>query len=446
MREEYIYTAKSSNKRFSHYCVNELPDGDDYEQIIVDPESEGQVIIGFGGAFTDTASGALSQMNSDLQKIAMMSYFDSNVGLGYNAGRIPIGACDFSRELYSMDEEEGDESLSHFSTESDKKGIIPLIKWAKTYLNDKDGLYLYALPWSPPAWMKTNGDMLHGGSLKEQHYEAMADYICKFVDEYKKEGIDIRGITSQNVPDEIQNWPSCIYSETEEKKMLHLLADRITDDNIKLLCWDSNRNRMQSRVKALLADEYLRKEIDGVAFHGYSEGYYEELDKVHSIDPDLKLCATEFCSVKPDGDDDWYIGEKYAHDIISDLNHWTSLWLDWNLFLDENSGPKFVDNPCTSPIVLNQNEQTIIYRSSYYYIGHFSRYIKRGAVKISTKTLDGSKLECCAVRNPDGSYAIIIMNRTEQAKEVEVIVRSHKSGIVLEPHSICTLLLKSERQ
>lgn len=446
MSVEWIYTAKDSKDRLCHYRISERSVEDRAEAWIkIEPDIKYQTIIGFGGAFTDTAAGALSQMSEELQERVLKSYFDPEEGIGYNIGRVPIGACDFSRELYSLAEKDNDIRLEGFSIEYDKKGIIPMIHKAKTYMQDAEELYLYALPWSPPEWMKTNATMLHGGHLKEGYYAVMAEYLMKFIDEYKEAGIQIRGITTQNEPDEIQKWPSCIYSHEEEREMLRLLEPEAQKRGLKILCWDSNRTGMRERVEYMMEDQVLRRTLDGVAFHGYSEGGYEELDRLHEEFPALTLCATEYCTVMADQDQEWFLAEKYAQDMLMDFNHWTSLWMDWNLCLDENSGPKFVDNPCSAPIILDKKEQKIVYKSTFYYIAHFSKYIQRGAVRINTVTGEHSPIHCCAFENPDRSLSVIIINDTDKKNELEVRIADRSYMIHMDEHSIGTLRVMQDR-
>lgn len=439
-----ITTAKNSGKRWERVACDGIAASKNAIKIAVHPEKQNQKILGFGGAFTDTAAAALRQLAPPLQELALRKYFDPNVGLGYNAGRVPIGSCDFSRELYSYDDFEGDVSLANFSVDRDSSGVIPFIKDAQRMLAGDQALDLYALPWSPPAWMKTNHSMLNGGKLKPEYYPVMASYIGRFVDAYREKGIEIHAVTAQNEPNEIQKWPSCIYTAEEERDFLLYLIPEMRLRGVAVLCWDCNKDFMRQRVEFFMKDKDVSPCIDGVGFHWYSGGFYDELAALHSEYPELQLCATECCVVMPDDLSDWKVGERYAFDMIEDFNHGASVWLDWNLYLDEESGPKLFENPCAAPIILDKKQQKLICMSSYYYIGHLSRYIRRGAVHVESRVNDAAAetgIVCCAVQNPDGQIVVVIMNTNDQVQSICIEAGDQRYGLVMEEHSIATILV-----
>lgn len=455
MKIKWIYTARDTGERLTE---KELPLACQKTELLinVDTEKQYQKIYGFGGAFTDTAAAALARMNCTIQQEAIGAYFDPEKGLGYNMGRIPIGGCDFSSVPYSHAQVPGDVELKHYSVEQDKKGILPLIKRAKECMAEnesEESLLLYALPWSPPGWMKSNGEMNWGGKLLPQYYPVMAAYLVKFVQAYEAEDISIWGLAAQNEPVEVQRWPSCEYSGEEERIFLrdYLIPalEKAGYAEKKLLFWDCNKDFLVKRAHELLQDEILRNRLFGAAFHWYSGDYFDELDKVHCSFPQTELLATECCVVMPEKLEDWSVGERYAHEIIGDMNHWTCAWMDWNLYLDKNSGPGIADNPCAAPIILDESNQRIIKMSSYYYIGHFSRYIKRGAVRLHVEvekpaysTIAEKKPECCAFLNPDGKIAVIIMNPGDDSVQGTVCVGERLVSVEMGPHSIGTILIE----
>lgn len=450
MRVKGIYTARDSECRFAERTLEvfdeasatEKKAGDESCEVIrIKPQEQYQEVLGFGGAFTDTAAAALSAMKPELQEEAVRAYFDPVCGIGYNMGRIPIGGCDFSRAPYSHAEVPGDTELLCHSIDMDKRGIIPLIRRAGTYIAEE--LLLYALPWSPPGWMKDSRDMNWGGHLLPQYYPVMADYIAKFVQKYEDEGIAIWGVAAQNEPIEIQRWPSCEYTGAEERIFLkdHLIPalEKSGFGDKKILFWDCNKDFLASRAEEVLGDGALRGKVFGAAFHWYSGDYFEELDRVHSRFPEMRLLATESCVVMPESLDDWTSGERYAHSMIGDLNHWTCAWMDWNLFLNQDSGPGIADNPCAAPVILDEQRQKLIRMSSYYYIGHFSRYIRRGAIRLGI--VPGQNLECCAFLNPDRTIAVVVMNTQDAAVCADICIDAHRIPVRLQPHSIETILV-----
>lgn len=444
-----IYTARDTGERFSEKGLSHSRQ----EKVLlkVYPEETRQKILGFGGAFTDTAAMALFHMNKDMQESAINAYFNPETGLSYNMGRVPIGCCDFSTVEYSHAEVPEDKELSFFSIEQDKRGIIPLLREAKRIIeksSSKEELLLYALPWSPPGWMKTNGQMNWGGRLCREYYETMAAYLIKFIEAYEKEGIQIWGIAAQNEPIEIQRWASCEYSGEEEKIFLknYLIPalEKSGYQDRKILCWECNKDFMRERAEEILSDQQLAQKVFGVAFHWYSGDYFEELERTHCKYPEIQLLATECCVVMPENLKEWSVGERYAHDMIGDFNNWTCAWMDWNLFLDRHSGPQIAGNPCAAPIILDEKKQEMILMSSYYYIGHFSRYIKRGARNLRTATDEEAAmkgLECCAFLNPDGEMAVVMMNTSEEGMEGCVQAGEEMFWVELGAHSIGTILI-----
>ena len=165
------------------------------------PEIEYQTIKGFGGAFTEAAAVTLDKLSPENRDKIIQLYFDKEEGIGYNFGRVHINSCDFSLGNYSC-VEENDETLGSFNINRDKQWVIPMIKDALKY----GDIRILASPWSPPAYMKTNGEMNHGGKLKEEYFELWSDFYVKFIEEYKKAGIDIWGISVQNEPKATQKW------------------------------------------------------------------------------------------------------------------------------------------------------------------------------------------------------------------------------------------------
>lgn len=455
MKLKWIYTARDTGERFAEKALSPVKGGEDF-RLFVFPGKERQKIYGFGGAFTDTAAMALFRMEESIRKKAVAAYFDPENGLGYNMGRVPIGCCDFSSVPYSHAEVPQDRALSHYSIAQDKKGILPLIHMAKE-LGEKrkvpEELLLYALPWSPPGWMKSNGEMSWGGKLLPDYYGTMADYLIRFIRSYEKEGVSLWGLAAQNEPVEVQRWASCEYTGEEEG---HFLAEYLIPalekagyGDIKLLCWDCNKDFMRNRARELLADDRLRNKIFGVAFHWYSGDYFEELQKTHEEFPEISLLATESCVVMPENLADWSAGERYGHEIIGDLNSWTCAYLDWNLFLDQNSGPGIADNPCAAPVILDNSKQEMIKMSSYYYIGHFSRYIRRGAAALE-RQMEGERTEIgpegCAFRNPDGSLIVVLMNRQDAPLRGTVMIEGEAVQLFMDPHSIGTLLVEGQNK
>jgi len=186
-----------------------------FATIMLDPAKTFQTIEGIGGALTDAAAETFYKLPKSRQDEIMTAYFDPTKGIGYSLCRTHINSCDFSSESYAYSEVEGDTGLAHFSLQHDLKYRIPFTKEAIAKAGNE--IKFLASPWSPPAWMKTNNNMLQGGQLKPEYYQTWADYYVRFVEEYGKQGIPVWAISVQNEPMAVQTWESCIYSAEEER-------------------------------------------------------------------------------------------------------------------------------------------------------------------------------------------------------------------------------------
>ena len=129
------------------------------------PEVRYQEVLGMGGALTEAAAYTYSRMSDEKKKELIGLYFGEK-GNRYNFCRTHIQSCDFALGNYAYVEDQDDSELKTFSIERDKQYIIPFIHEAQK--KEKDLCFL-ASPWSPPAFMKTNGDMNHGGKLKKEY-------------------------------------------------------------------------------------------------------------------------------------------------------------------------------------------------------------------------------------------------------------------------------------
>jgi glucosylceramidase len=302
---------------------------------------------------------------------------------------------------------------------------------------------LFSSPWSPPAWMKTNGEMNHGGKLKPEYRDAWALYFAKYIKAYKQEGIDVWGLTIQNEPAATQSWDSCIWSAEEEGQFVrdHLgpTLEKHGLGNVKIMVWDHNKDIIFERVEPIFSDPKTAKYVWGAAFHWYSGDNFENLDKVHRAFPDKKLVFTEGCQEGGVHLGSWNLGERYAHDIIGDLNNWTVGWTDWNMVLNETGGPNHVGNLCDAPIIANAKENKLYYQSSYYYLGQFSKYIRPGAVRIGC-SMNNCPLEATAFKNLNGQIVVNVMNKTDSDTEFYLQLPKGSVRVLSPAHSIMTLL------
>jgi glucosylceramidase len=386
--------------------------------VLVDPSKTFQTILGFGGAFTEAAAVTFAKLGPASREKFLRETFDPENGNGYTLCRTHMNSCDFSTGNYAYDETPGDMELRHFSIDRDRKALIPLIRAAEK--TARRPLTLFSSPWSPPAWMKTNGEMNHGGKLKPECRAAWAEYFCRTVLEYRKEGIAIWGVTVQNEPEATQTWDSCVYTPEEERDFVRDFMGPAFEkrglSDVKIIVYDHNRNRIVEWAKTLYDDPAASRYVWGTGFHWYSGDHFDNVGLVHDLYPDKQLLFTEGCfypfAWKNLGD--WAAGETYARSMIQDLNHWTVGWVDWNLLLDETGGPNHVGNFCFAPVHADTRADTLAFMNSHYYIGHFSRFVRPGAKRIACASSEDD-LEAAAFVNPGGRVAVVVLNRSDRS-------------------------------
>lgn len=389
----------------------------DLPSVFVDAGHRFQTIEGFGGAFTEAAADTFYKMSPEVRAEILRAYFDPTAGSGYTLCRTHINSCDFALGNYAYTEVPGDVEFKHFSIERDRRQLIPMMKEAARVAGHS--LKLLATPWSPPAWMKTNGQMNQGGKLKPEYREAWARYYARYVQEYEQEDLPIWGLTVQNEPQAVQMWDSCIYTSEEERDFVRDYLGPALDkagllSRVKILIWDHNRDLLYERAKAVYDDPHTARYVWGAAFHWYVGDNFDNVRLTHDAYPDKQLLFTEGCVEAGLQVDGWEIGERYGHSILQDLNHWTAGWVDWNLLLDQRGGPNHKGNYCSAPLMADVGKGLLYYLNSYYYIGQVTRFIRPGAQRIiSTSSVD--ELETIAFANMDGQIAAVILNRTDKS-------------------------------
>jgi len=434
-------TSKESKARIKEIPESELLHDSHIKSrsIKVDKNLTRQSILGFGGAFTEASASIYDQLDTDKKSEIIQAYFGDS-GNQYNMGRTHINSCDFSLGNYALCEQE-DRKLTGFSIERDKKMLIPFIKEALNKASSP--ILLMASPWSPPPWMKTNNQMNHGGKLKEKFQDTWAEYYCKYIEFYERDGVPIWGISVQNEPEAVQTWDSCIYTGEEERDFIKnflgpaLKRNKYLDK--KLVIWDHNRDVMVKRSRAVLSDPDAAQYVWGTGFHWYNGDHFDEVQKVHNEFPDKELIFTEGCQEGGPHIGSWDLGERYATSIINDLNRYTVGWIDWNLLLDERGGPNHVGNYCSAPIIVNTKTQELLYQSSYFYLGHFSRFFGRGDKIVECENTTSQLLSLSGI-NKNGNLTTTIMNKEEDSIAFLYDNGSKKKSYSIPPRSIITII------
>jgi glucosylceramidase len=415
--------------------------------VFVSPKKRFQEFLGIGSSITDASAEVFYSLPADKQKEILKAFYDPELGIGYTLARTTIHSSDFSSESYTY-VDEGDKALETFSIEHDRQYRIPMIKEAITAAGGE--LLLYASPWSPPAFMKDNNNVLQGGKLLPEYRDAWAHYFVKFIKAYEAEGIPIWGVTVQNEPMAVQRWESSIYTAEEERDFLKnhlgpvLEKQGLGDKNI--IVWDHNRDLLSHRAHTIFSDPEAAKYAWGIGFHWYEtwsggKHMYENLRDVANSFPDKKLIFTEGTveSFSAERYQYWPNAERYGRSMINDFNAGTVGWTDWNILLDENGGPNHVQNFCFAPIHGDTTTGELIYTPTYYYIGHFSKFIRPGARRIST-TSSISHLLVTSFINPDGKVATVVMNQADKEINYNFLIGSNGVDILIPAHSIQTLV------
>jgi len=416
--------------------------------VFVDPTHAFQTFLGIGGALTDAAAETFAKLPKARQQEFLQAYYSPTNGIGYTLARTSIHSTDFSSGSYTY-VADGDKALKTFSVKHDEQYRIPFIKQAQAAAGGK--LTMYVSPWSPPAWMKDNKSMLQGGKLLPEFRQSWADYYVKFIQTYEKLGIPIWGLTVQNEPMAKQKWESCLFTAEDErdfvKGYLGPTLKKAGLNDKKLIGWDHNRDLMFQRAATLFDDPEASKYYWGIGFHWYetwtgSSMQFENLRRVHETYPDKQLIFTEGCveSFKFEGINDWKLGERYGNSMINDFNAGTVAWTDWNVLLDETGGPNHVGNFCYAPIIGDTRSGQLLYTNAYYYIGHFSKFIRPGARRIATAS-SRDVLQTTAFLNTDGKVAVVVMNSTDKEQPFQLWLKGQAAQTTSAPHSIMTLVV-----
>ncbi|MBR2339467.1 MAG: hypothetical protein IKA74_01395 [Clostridia bacterium] len=386
-------------------------------------DEERQSILGFGGAFTESSACVYANMcDEDKKKTVEWLFGDS--GLRYNIGRLSIGSCDFTVDSYTY-VEDGDTDLSTFSIARDEKYIIPFVKDAMAVNGD---IMFIASSWTPPPYMKDNGQYERGGRLLDEYYPLFAKYICRFLEEYEKHGIHISYLTPQNELRFAASYESCLFTAEEEARFNIILSEEMEKRGLttEILCWEHNRGGMLDFAKRVykIAD----KQTAGAAYHWYHVGFYDEIRLHREKFPDKLLIQSEFCHglIKR-------LYGYYREDMLLNLFYGSNAIVEWNLVLDAEGGPKHDrDIGCNAPVMLDDTgraERKSVYSVDYMY----AHNIQKGAKVLSTTCVRQDVLHL-AVKNPDGKVLVYLFNKNQNHQEIDINFGKEHIKTTLTPY------------
>jgi glucosylceramidase len=492
--------------------------------IRVHPDTVKQTIDGIGTSFTESSAYVLAHLEKDKRLEVMKRVFGNN-GANFSLTRTHIGACDFSvKGKYSYADKKNDIRLASFSLEPDIEGfstseypgirdenydLLPMIKEALSIKNNQQDkeLRIISSAWTAPWWMKDieewyipgsaeNNWQGTGGTLKEQFIPTYADYLLKYLDAYKAEGVNIWGITPVNEPHGNNgSWESMHFSpESQNEFIKKHLGPKLKSGpyaDTRLLIYDQNRDGLEHWTDIILGDPQTAPFVYGVAVHWYSSTFkvYEDtFERVHKKFPDFAIMHTEGCiddlgKKAPDGvadpdrfqESDWFENDvfwwnknatdwaytvpwqgvnvddhpiytpvhRYARNIIVSLDHWMTGWIDWNIVLDHKGGPNHVGNFCGAPIMINTKTRKVYYTPIFYVLAQFSRTIRPGDKAVQTHKklvdLDDDALHTCATINSSNMLSIQVLNTTKDPIIYHLQIGQQYAEVSLSANSVQTV-------
>ncbi len=399
---------------------------------------------GFGVAITGSSCYNLNEMNSD-ERTALIKDIYGKDGLDLSVARISVGSSDYSAELYSYDDVDGDVELKHFSIDRDKEYIIPIIK---EILKVRPDLYIYSSPWSPPGWMKTGGSMC-GGYMREKYVECYAEYYVKFLKAYEAEGIHISALTPQNETETHQNgkMPACVWHPETEAKFIKTLREKLIANGLKTEIWmfDNNFNGVERVDWSIKTVKGLRKAVNGFAFHYYG-GNIEQTACLKEKYPELSLNFTEGGPRLYDNySTDW---NKWAIMMTKVLKCGYSSFTGWNLMLDETGGPNIGPFFCGGLVTRDRVENRLKYSGQYKAFKHFAPFINTDT-KIYPVSIDnissmssypnlGKDVEC-VMWETEGVKYLVLANPNKDKRQVQINMDGTWWYIELLPDTVSTV-------
>lgn len=413
--------------------------GADALTVSVDDHRDLQPMVGFGASFTESAAVLMhDRLGADVRAQVMRRLFDPEQGIGLSLVRQPMGATDFALDNYTYDDvPDADPELAAFSVARDDAAVVPLIVQARS-LNP--ALAVIAAPWSPPAWMKSSRSLI-GGTLDPEAYDAYARYFVRFVSEYAERGIPVWAVTAQNEPHfEPSGYPGMLLPPEREAEFVarHLgPALAAAGTGTRVFAFDGNWDGTEHALR-VLGDPGAHPYLAGAAFHCYA-GDPTRQDEVHQRHPDKTILVTE-CSGGGWSTDFGANLRWGVHTLIVEaVRHWASGVVLWNMALDQDGGPRNGGcEDCRGVVTVDTDTGGVEYNVEYYVLGHASRFVAPGAVRVASTTYGAGSIESVAFRNPDGTRALVVLNSAAEAETFAVACADGSFGYRLPAGAVAT--------
>jgi glucosylceramidase len=391
--------------------------------VFIDEFSRYQSIEGFGASVTDSSAWLMNEVipKSALPGVMEM-LFDHAQGIGISFVRNPMGSSDLARSVYSYDDlsSGADPNLNSFSIDHDKTDIIPILLQAKA-INPQ--LKIMGTPWSPPGWMKTSGSMIDGtagGTLLPADYTVFANYFVRYLQGYAAANVPVDYISIQNEPlYDPTGYPGMSMPAATQLSVLRdyvLPALAQNQLSTKVLIYDHNWDQ-PPYPQTVLADATLAAspQIGGIAWHWYA-GTPGAMSLLHNQYPAQNSYVTEASGGT-------WISDEVKQDfemIVQSMRNWSRSYVKWGMALDENRGPYIQGgcNDCTPLITVNSSSGAVSYNIDYYTLGHFSKFVLPGAVRVWSSNATG--IISAAFVNPDDSEALVVYNDSASSQTFAV--------------------------
>ncbi|MHB8284621.1 MAG: glycoside hydrolase family 30 protein [Caulobacteraceae bacterium] len=396
------------------------------------PRDQRQTLQGFGAALTEAACTVLHRM-PDPARARLLTELYGPGGLGLSMGRLCIGASDYTTELYSYDEGAPDPELARFSIAHDRTAVLPMVK---AVLGVQPNLFLFASPWSPPGWMKYSGTM-KGGTIRPQNLPIYANYIGRYLDAYRAEGVPIRAVTIQNETDADQagRMAACSWAQQTEDDYIALLSPELkARGDVKLWILDHNYD-LWGRVLDQLDKPEVRAVVDAVAWHGY-KGDPAKMTLVHAAHPEIGAHWTEGGAMYDDPD--YMTGwAKWATTIAGILNNRAQSVTMWNLALDEAGKPNIGPFTCGGLVTVRSDTQAVERSALYYAMGHYAKALRPGD-RIMHTTSSQDELSCSGAVSPTGRTSVVVSN-PGPARRLSLAIDDQAADWLAPADSVTTL-------
>ncbi len=415
------------------------PGGDGHQpEIVVDDAQRYQTMDGFGYCLTGGSAALLHRMSAPARAALLRELFSPGApnGIGVSYLRVSIGASDLDPQVFSYDDlpaGQTDPALARFSLAPDRADLLPVLK---EILALNPALKILGSPWSPPTWMKTNGDA-KGGSLKPEFYDAYARYFVKYLQGMAGEGVVLDAVTVQNEPLHPGNNPSLLMPAAEQAAFVRQsLGPAFARAGLKtkIICYDHNADRPDYPL-AVLGDAGARPFVDGSAFHLYA-GDIGALSRVHEAFPDKNIYFTEQWVGAP-GDFAKELAWHVKNLIIGAPRNWARTVLEWNLAADPQQNPH-TPGGCTQCLgALTLDGDRVRREPAYYIIAHASKFVRPGSVRIASSGPPAG-LGHVAYRTPAGQHVLLVQNAAAQAQTFRIRCQGRQASSTLPAGAVAT--------